>query len=84
MCEGQQPLFELPDGGRHSLTQAREETRKARGEGPPVVLGVLADLVAVGAPGDGDELGDAEDSTTTKTVLASALRAGCARAAQLG
>ena len=35
--------------------QAREEARMARAEGPPVVLGVLADLVAMGALGDGDD-----------------------------
>ena len=35
--------------------QAREEAKQARAEDPPVVLGVLADLVAAGALGDGDD-----------------------------
>ena len=34
--------------------QARKEAHEARAEDPPVVLGVLADLVAAGALGDGD------------------------------
>ena len=35
--------------------QARKEAHEARAEDPPVVLGVLADLVAAGALGDGDD-----------------------------
>ena len=36
-------------------TQAREKARGISAGDPPMVLGVLADLVAVGALGDGDE-----------------------------
>ena len=35
--------------------QARERAHEARAEDTPVVLGVLADLVAAGALGDGDD-----------------------------
>jgi hypothetical protein len=41
--------------GQGRATHAREKAREVRAEDPPVVLRVLADLVAVGALGVGDD-----------------------------